>query len=115
MRAQGTFALIFQMASSSIGRKAVGASAEEIDIRPAALQLLADLKHPFASGQPVHDVTFENVQAGLRTDYLFRLANRHNAMVVGTGDLSEIALVGPPTGLATTCQITTSTRLCRKH
>ncbi len=72
--------------------KAVGASAEEIDIRPAALQLLADLKHPFASGQPIHDVTFENVQAGLRTDYLFRLANRHNALVVGTGDLSEIGL-----------------------
>ncbi|SJM33753.1 NAD(+) synthase [Mesorhizobium delmotii] len=72
--------------------KAVGASAEEIDIRPAARQLLADLHHPFAAGDPVHDVTFENVQAGLRTDYLFRLANYHNALVVGTGDLSEIAL-----------------------
>ncbi|MCO6049094.1 NAD(+) synthase [Mesorhizobium sp. RP14(2022)] len=72
--------------------KAVGATAEEIDIRPAAKQLLADMKHPFARGEPVHDVTFENVQAGLRTDYLFRLANHHKGLVVGTGDLSEIGL-----------------------
>lgn len=72
--------------------KAVGASAAEIDIRPAARQLLTDLGHPFAHGQPLHDVTFENVQAGLRTDYLFRLANHHKALVVGTGDLSELGL-----------------------
>lgn len=72
--------------------RAVGATAEEIDIRPAARQLLADLKHPYAEGKPVHDVTFENVQAGLRTDYLFRLANHNNALVVGTGDLSELGL-----------------------
>jgi NAD+ synthase (glutamine-hydrolysing) len=72
--------------------KAMGVSAAEIDIRPAAQQLLTDLDHPFARGEPVYDVTFENVQAGLRTDYLFRLANRHHGMVVGTGDLSELAL-----------------------
>ncbi|PZO78700.1 MAG: NAD(+) synthase [Mesorhizobium amorphae] len=72
--------------------RGVGATAEEIDIRPAARQMLGDMRHPFASGEPVHDVTFENVQAGLRTDYLFRLANHHGGMVVGTGDLSEIAL-----------------------
>jgi NAD+ synthase (glutamine-hydrolysing) len=72
--------------------RALGVTAEEIDIRPAARQLLTDLKHPFVAGQPVHDVTFENVQAGLRTDYLFRLANHHNALVAGTGDLSEIGL-----------------------
>ena len=48
--------------------------------------------HPFAQGEPVYDVTFENVQAGLRTDYLFRLANQHGGIVVGTGDLSELAL-----------------------
>src|SRR5205814_7155397 len=48
--------------------------------------------HPFARGEPVHDVTFENVQAGERTSHLFRLANRHHALVVGTGDLSELAL-----------------------
>ena len=40
----------------------------------------------------VYDVTFENVQAGLRTDYLFRLANHNRALVVGTGDLSELGL-----------------------
>ncbi|CAN7312206.1 NAD(+) synthase [Caulobacter sp. LjRoot300] len=72
--------------------KAIGVTADEIDIRPAARQMLADLGHPFAKGEPVYDVTFENVQAGLRTDYLFRLANHHRGMVVGTGDLSELAL-----------------------
>ncbi|MDB5444433.1 MAG: glutamine-dependent synthetase, partial [Phenylobacterium sp.] len=56
--------------------RAIGATAEEIDIRPAAELLLKDLGHPFAEGKPVYDVTFENVQAGLRTDYLFRLANQ---------------------------------------
>ncbi|HEX7819969.1 MAG TPA: NAD(+) synthase [Sphingobium sp.] len=71
---------------------ALGITASEIDIRPAARQMLADMAHPFADGEPVYDVTFENVQAGLRTDYLFRLANQHGGMVVGTGDLSELAL-----------------------
>jgi len=71
---------------------ALGITAEEIDIRPAARQLLADMRHPFANGEPIYDVTFENVQAGLRTDYLFRLANHNNGLVVGTGDLSELAL-----------------------
>ena len=50
------------------------------------------MDHPFARGEPVYDVTFENVQAGLRTDYLFRLANQRDGLVVGTGDLSELAL-----------------------
>ncbi|SHH33216.1 NAD+ synthase (glutamine-hydrolysing) [Jatrophihabitans endophyticus] len=72
--------------------KALGVEAAEIDIRPAAEQLLADLDHPYSRGEPVYDVTFENVQAGLRTDYLFRLANQRNGFVVGTGDLSELAL-----------------------
>ena len=72
--------------------KALGVVGEEIDIKPAARQMLADIHHPFAKGEPVYDVTFENVQAGLRTDYLFRLANRHGGFVIGTGDLSEIAL-----------------------
>lgn len=70
----------------------LGITAEEIDIKPLALQLLQDLKHPFAGGEPVYDVTFENVQAGLRTDFLFRAANQRGALVLGTGDLSEIAL-----------------------
>ena len=72
--------------------KALGVTAGEVDIRPAARQMLADMDHPFARGEPVYDVTFENVQAGLRTDYLFRLANQHGALVVGTGDLSELGL-----------------------
>jgi len=72
--------------------KALGIQGAEIDIRPAATQMLTDMDHPFAKGEPVYDVTFENVQAGLRTDYLFRLANQHNGFVVGTGDLSELAL-----------------------
>jgi NAD+ synthase (glutamine-hydrolysing) len=72
--------------------RALGVSADEIDIRPACRQLLADMGHPFADGEPVYDVTFENVQAGLRTDYLFRLANQREGLVVGTGDLSELAL-----------------------
>jgi NAD+ synthase (glutamine-hydrolysing) len=72
--------------------KAVGATGAEIDIRPAARMMLADIGHPFAQGEPVHDITFENVQAGLRTDYLFRLANQHRGIVIGTGDLSELAL-----------------------
>ncbi len=72
--------------------KALGITAEEIDIRPAATRMLEDMQHPFADGEPVHDVTFENVQAGLRTDYLFRLAGHHSGFVIGTGDLSELAL-----------------------
>ncbi len=70
----------------------LGTNAHELDIRPAARQMLADLGHPFGQGAPVYDITFENVQAGLRTDYLFRLANQNNAFVIGTGDLSELAL-----------------------
>jgi len=72
--------------------RAVGASAEEIDIRPSCRQMLADLGHPYARGRKVYDITFENAQAGERTSHLFRLANLHGGLVVGTGDLSELAL-----------------------
>ncbi|MCC6531548.1 MAG: NAD(+) synthase [Burkholderiales bacterium] len=72
--------------------RAVGATAREIDIRPSCLQMLKDLDHPYSRGERVFDVTFENVQAGERTSHLFRLANQHNAPVVGTSDLSELAL-----------------------
>jgi NAD+ synthase (glutamine-hydrolysing) len=72
--------------------RAMQITAEEIDIRPAATKMLEDIGHAFAGGEPVYDVTFENVQAGLRTDYLFRLAGQHNGFVIGTGDLSELAL-----------------------
>jgi NAD+ synthase (glutamine-hydrolysing) len=72
--------------------RSLGITMEELDIRPAAGQLLADLGHPYAEGEAVYDITFENVQAGLRTDYLFRLANHRGGIVLGTGDLSELAL-----------------------
>ena len=72
--------------------RALGVTAQEIDIRPSCMQMLRDIGHPFADGEPVYDVTFENVQAGERTSHLFRLANRHDALVMGTGDLSELAL-----------------------
>jgi NAD+ synthase (glutamine-hydrolysing) len=72
--------------------KALHTSWQELDIRTTATQMLKDIGHPFGKGEPVYDVTFENVQAGLRTDYLFRLANHHGGIVIGTGDLSELAL-----------------------
>jgi NAD+ synthase (glutamine-hydrolysing) len=72
--------------------EALGVTASELDIRPAATQMLSDLGHPAASGEAAYDVTYENVQAGERTSHLFRLANFHRALVVGTGDLSELAL-----------------------
>ncbi|MGK5678311.1 NAD(+) synthase [Actinoplanes sp. URMC 104] len=71
---------------------ALGITAAELDITSTAKLMLTEMGHPFASGEPVYDVTFENVQAGLRTDYLFRLANQRNGIVLGTGDLSELAL-----------------------
>ena len=72
--------------------EALGTTAEEIDIRPSAEQMLEDIGHPFAEGEKSYDITFENVQAGERTSHLFRLANHHGGLVVGTGDLSELAL-----------------------
>jgi NAD+ synthase (glutamine-hydrolysing) len=71
---------------------ALGVSAHELDIRPASEKMLESLGHPAASGEPVYDITYENVQAGERTSHLFRLANFHSALVLGTGDLSELAL-----------------------
>ena len=72
--------------------RSLGITFEELDITGAAGQMLKDLDHPYAHGEEVYDVTFENVQAGLRTDYLFRLANHRGGIVLGTGDLSELAL-----------------------
>ncbi len=71
---------------------ALGVSFSELDITETAKLMLANLDHPFSDGKSVYDVTFENVQAGLRTDYLFRLANHLGGIVLGTGDLSELAL-----------------------
>src|SRR3954452_10196734 len=72
--------------------KALQTSWQELDIRTTATQMLKDIGHPFGKGEKAYDVTFENVQAGLRTDYLFRLGNHSGGIVIGTGDLSELAL-----------------------
>lgn len=72
--------------------RALGVDAREVSIEPLAQQMLKDLNHPASRGEPVYDIAYENVQAGLRTDYLFRLANTEGGFVVGTGDLSELAL-----------------------
>ncbi len=72
--------------------RALGIDAREVSIEPLAQRMLEDLDHPAARGDPVYDIAYENVQAGLRTDYLFRLANKEGGFVVGTGDLSELAL-----------------------
>jgi NAD+ synthase (glutamine-hydrolysing) len=71
---------------------ALGITAEELDITETAELMLKNLGHPYSRGEEVYDVTFENVQAGLRTDYLFRIANQRDGIVLGTGDLSELAL-----------------------
>jgi NAD+ synthase (glutamine-hydrolysing) len=72
--------------------RALNIDAREQSIEPLAQLMLKELNHPAARGEPVYDVTYENVQAGLRTDFLFRLANQEGGMVIGTGDLSELAL-----------------------
>ena len=72
--------------------RALGVTAEEISIDAVSRQTLADIGHPYAEGVNDYDVTFENVQAGARTATLFRLANHKGALVLGTGDLSELAL-----------------------
>ena len=72
--------------------EALEVTSGEIDIRPSAIQMLEDLGHPAARGEPVYDIAYENVQAGERTSHLFRLANYHGGLVLGTGDLSELAL-----------------------
>lgn len=72
--------------------KALGAEVNEIDTKPSCMQMLKDIGHPYAEGKMVYDITFENIQAGERTSHLFRIANWRNGLVVGTGDLSELAL-----------------------
>jgi NAD+ synthase (glutamine-hydrolysing) len=75
---------------SSCARSA--AAPRRSTIKPSCMQMLKDIGHPYAKGRKVYDIAFENVQAGERTSHLFRLANQHGGMVVGTGDLSELAL-----------------------
>ncbi|MDR3270498.1 MAG: NAD(+) synthase [Peptococcaceae bacterium] len=66
----------------------LGVSVREIAIQKACLQHFADIGQDPA----LHDVTYENVQARERTQLLMDIANQENAIVVGTGDLSELAL-----------------------
>lgn len=68
--------------------RCIGADFREIDIRPACLQHMADIGHDPA----LHDITFENTQARERTQILMDLANQEGGILVGTGDLSELAL-----------------------
>ncbi len=72
--------------------RALNVAAHEIDLTAACRQMLEDIGHPAAQGVALHDVAYENVQAGARTSLLFRLANFNDALVLGTGDLSELAL-----------------------
>jgi NAD+ synthase (glutamine-hydrolysing) len=72
--------------------KAIGVESNDLDIRPSCMQMLKDIGHPYAEGKEIYDITFENIQAGERTSHLFRIANMRDALVVGTGDLSELAL-----------------------
>lgn len=72
--------------------RALGVTAQEIDLTDASMAMLQDIGHPYAKGEKLYDITFENVQAGARTSVLFRLANMHGGIVLGTGDLSELGL-----------------------
>lgn len=72
--------------------RGLGVTAAEVDMTPACRQMLHDIRHPAADGARQYDITFENVQAGARTSFLFRAANHNGALVLGTGDLSEAAL-----------------------
>ena len=72
----------------------LGISIHEIPIRDMATQHLNDINHDLDN----HDITYENAQARIRTLVLMDLANKYNGLVVGTGDMSELAL-----GWATYC------------
>ena len=72
--------------------KAMRVESNEIDIKPSCLQMISDIGHPYSNGKKLYDITFENIQAGERTSHLFRIANMRDALVIGTGDLSELAL-----------------------
>ncbi len=68
--------------------KATGATFKEIDIKAACIQHMKDIAHDIN----IHDVTYENTQARERTQILMDIANKEGALLVGTGDLSEMAL-----------------------
>lgn len=68
--------------------KSLGVTIKEISIKDACVQHMSDIEHD----ESVHDITYENTQARERTQILFDLANKHGCLLVGTGDLSEMAM-----------------------
>ena len=82
----GTTDRTYQNAVSLI--KELGASLKEVRIEKAVRQHFADIGHD----ENNHDVTYENSQARERTQILMDMANQYNGMVIGTGDMSELAL-----------------------
>lgn len=82
----GTTDRTYQNAVSLI--RELGASLKEVNIEKAVRQHFQDIEHE----EDVHDVTYENSQARERTQILMDIANKYNGMVIGTGDMSELAL-----------------------
>ena len=68
--------------------KSLGVTIKEISIKDACIQHMKDIEHD----ESVKDITYENTQARERTQILFDLANKHGKLLVGTGDLSELAM-----------------------
>ena len=68
--------------------ESLGVTIKEISIRDACIQHMKDIEHD----PDVQDITYENTQARERTQILFDMANKHNCLLVGTGDLSELAM-----------------------
>ena len=68
--------------------ESIGAELREIDIKPASIQHMKDIGHDIN----IHDVTYENTQARERTQILMDIANKEGGLLVGTGDLSELAM-----------------------
>ncbi len=82
----GTTGRTYGNAVKLIGK--IGAELKEVDIREAVMQHFSDIGHD----PDVNDVTYENVQARERTQVLMDLANENDGLVIGTGDMSELAL-----------------------
>lgn len=68
--------------------KCLGVTVKEVDIKEACMLHMRDIEHD----HQIHDITYENTQARERTQVLFDLANKHGKLLVGTGDLSELAM-----------------------
>lgn len=68
--------------------KCLGVTVKEISIKNACIQHMKDIEHD----ADIKDITYENTQARERTQILFDMANKHGKLLVGTGDLSELAM-----------------------